>query len=51
LYIGEILAMEFGGKASEHDLIESMKDKFKLTKKMCGYSITSITNPPIRVTS
>ena len=41
--------MVFGGKASECDLTETMKDKFKLTKKPCGYSITIITNSVVKV--
>lgn len=39
----------FGGKTSECDLTEKMKDKFKLVKKPCGYSITSITDPTVKV--
>jgi len=46
---GENPAMAFGRKKSEHDLVEAMKDKFKLAKKLCGYTITSITNPVVKV--
>ena len=42
-------AMAFGGKVGEHDLTEEMKDKFKLARKSCGYSITSITNPMVKL--
>lgn len=38
-------AKAFGRKTSEHELAKKMKDKFKLMKKPCGYSINSITNP------
>lgn len=48
-HVGENTAMEFGGKAGEHDLAEAMEDKFKLAKKSRGYSITSITNPVVKV--
>ena len=41
--------MEFGEKTSERDLIEKMKDKFKLSKKLCSYSISSITDPAVKV--
>jgi len=39
------LAKEFVGKMSECDHAEKMKDKFKLVKKPCGYSITLIIDP------
>lgn len=42
-------AKAFGGKVGEHDLSERMKDKFKLVKKPCGYSISSITHPTVKV--
>jgi len=41
--------MELGRKIGEHDLAEKMKDKFKLVKKLHGYSISSITNPTVKV--
>jgi len=43
------LAKEFGRKMSEHDLTEKMKVKFKLVNKLCGYSITSIANPTVKI--
>jgi len=43
------LAKEFGGNTGEHDLVEVMKDKFKLVKKSCGYSISSIMDPAMKV--
>ena len=43
------LAMTFGEKMSEHDLAIRIKDKFKLAKKPHGYSISSRTNPAIKV--
>lgn len=48
-HLGLNLAKQFGKKTSEHDLVEKMKDKFKLVKKPCGYSITSITYPVVKV--
>ena len=42
-------AMAFDGKTGERDLAMRMKDKFKLAKKLCGYSISSITNPTVKV--
>jgi len=48
-YIGENLAMAFGGKAGEHVLVEAMKEKFKLLKKLCGYTISSIYDPMVKV--
>ena len=48
-YTREYLAMAFGGKAGEHVLAEAMKEKFKLVKKSCGYVISSICNPAIKV--
>lgn len=41
--------MEFSGKMGECDPAEWMKDKFKLAKKLRGYSISNITNPAIKV--
>jgi len=41
--------MEFCGKASEHALSEVMKEKFKLVKNPCGYAISSIYDPAIKV--
>ena len=43
------LAKEFCGKTGEHDLVERMKDKFKLVKNLRGYSISSITDPTVKV--
>lgn len=43
------LAKEFGGKVGERDIIERMKEKFKLVKKLHGYSISSITYLVIKV--
>lgn len=43
------LTKVFGGMTSEHDFIVKMKDKFKLEKKSCGYSITSIIGPAVKV--
>lgn len=43
------LANAFGGKRGERDLTEKMKDKFKLVTKVCGYSISSITDPMVKV--
>ena len=43
------LAKAFGGKADECNLIERMKDKFKHVRKPCRYSISSITNPAVKV--
>lgn len=48
-YSGKNLAMAFGEKTGERDLVEAMKDKFKLTKKPCGYTITSITDRMMKV--
>lgn len=45
------LAKEFGRKTSQCDLAKKMKDKFKLKKKSCRYSITSITNPAMRIST
>lgn len=43
------LAMAFGRISGEHDPIERMKAKFKLTKKPRGYSILSITDPTVKI--
>lgn len=48
-HLGLNLAKAFGGKTSEHELVEKMKDKFKLVKKSRGYSITSINDPTVEV--
>lgn len=48
-HLGLNLTMELGRKIGEHDLAEKMKDKFKLVKKLHGYSISSITNPTVKV--
>jgi len=39
----------FGRKMSERDLTEKMKDMFKLVKKVHKYSISSITDPAMKV--
>ena len=44
-------AKEFGGKASEHDLAENMKKKFELLKKLHGYSITSINDLVVKIST
>ena len=41
--------MAFGGKLGEQNLTNQMKDKFKLANKSHGYSISSITDPTIKV--
>lgn len=41
--------MIFGRKGGEHALAESMKEKFKLVKKPCGYSISIICDPLVKV--
>lgn len=48
-HLGLNPAKEFGGKTSERDIEEKMKDKFKLMKKLHGYSITSITDPTVKI--
>jgi len=48
-HLGLNPAKAFGRKTRECDLIENMKDKFKLVKKPCKYSINSIIDPAIRV--
>jgi len=42
---------EFSKKMSERDLAEKMKEKFKLVKKPCGYSITSITDLVVKIST
>jgi len=49
LHSGLNLGKEFGRRMIERNLIEKMKEKFKLVKKPHGYSITSITNPAVQV--
>ena len=44
-------AKEFGGKTSERDLAKKMKEKFKLVKKPHEYSITSITDPVVKIST
>jgi len=44
-------AKEFDRKTSEHDLTERMKKKFNLVKKPHEYSITSITNPMVKIST
>lgn len=34
---------------SKHNLTKKMKEKFKLVKKLCGYSIASITNLVVKI--
>ena len=41
--------MMFGGKAGKLSLTEAMKKKFGLVKKQCGYAITSISDPTVKV--
>lgn len=48
-YIGENMAMIFGGKGGEQALVEAMKEKFKLVKKSHGYAISSICDPVVKV--
>lgn len=45
----ENLAMAFGRKTCECDLSKAMNDRFKLTKKLHGFSITSINNPVVKI--
>lgn len=42
-------AKDFGRMTGECDLAEKMKDKFKFVKKPRGYSISSITDPIVKV--
>jgi len=48
-YIGENTAMMFGGKGGEQALVEVMKEKFNLMKKLRGYAISSICNLAVKV--
>lgn len=48
-YIGENLAMMFGGRGGKLALVEAMKEKFNLVKKSRGYSISSISDPKVKV--
>lgn len=41
--------MIFGGKGGKQALVEAMKEKFKLVKKSCGYAISSISEPTVKV--
>lgn len=43
------LAKAFEGKTSKCDLAERIKDKFKLVKKLHENSISSITDPGVKV--
>lgn len=47
--LGLNLSKAFGKKTSEHYLAEKMRDKLKLVKKPCGYSITRISDPTVKV--
>lgn len=40
---------DLGGKGGELALAKSMKEKFKLVKKSCGYVISSICDPAMKV--
>lgn len=42
---------KFGGKTSQCDLTKKMKEKFKLVKNLHWYSIKSITNPMVKITT
>lgn len=44
-------AKAFGRKTSECDLVENMKNKFKLVKKLHRYLINTITDPTVRVST
>lgn len=48
-YPGLNSAKAFGEKTAKRDLAERMKDKFKLVKKLHGYSISSIIDPAVKV--
>lgn len=45
------MAKEFGGKTGEKDLVERMKKYFDLVKKSRGYSIQSILDPRVQITT
>lgn len=49
LYTRKILSMIFGGNGGELALTKSVKEKFKLVKKSCGYAISSICDPAVKV--
>ena len=48
-YSRENPAVMFGGKVGELALAEAMKKKFGLVKMSCGYAITSISDPTVKV--
>lgn len=50
-HLGLNSAKVFGRKINERDLAEKMKDKFKLVKKSHRYSIASITDPMVKVST
>lgn len=41
--------MIFGGKGGKQALTESMKEKFKLVKKLRRYAISNIYDPTVKV--
>lgn len=41
--------MAFGRNIGEHVLAEAMKEKLKLVKNLCGYIISSIYDPVVKV--
>ena len=43
------MAMIFRRKGGEQALAKAMKEKFKLVKKPCGYAISSICDPVLKV--
>lgn len=43
------MAKSFSKKTSKSDVAEKMKNKFKLVKKPCRYSITSINDPTVKI--
>jgi len=45
------LTKEFGRKTSERNLVERMKKKFELIMKPLGYSITSINDPVVNIST
>jgi len=50
-YIGENLAMIIGGKGGEQALAGTLKEKFKLVKKPCGYAISKLYNATVKLTT
>lgn len=48
-YTREHMAMIFGEKGGEQALMESMKEKFKLVKKLPRSAISSIYDPAVKV--